>query len=123
MNREIQKKIGKRIRSLRKVHNLTQKELAERAGISYKYVGEIERGEKNFSVSILYGLARGLGISMDRILEVLSPEGGESMKVREGNAVYKSNMDYNRLQGVIGKKRMKVINEALNILREIFEPE
>lgn len=54
--------LGKRIRALRKEAKLTQEELAERAGLSANYVGEIERGERNPSALALFALARGLGV-------------------------------------------------------------
>ena len=41
------KGLGQQIRVLRQEKNLTQAELAERAGIGPKYVGEIERGRTN----------------------------------------------------------------------------
>ena len=44
----------------RKRHDLemTQEELAERAGLSARYVGAIERGEKNLTISTLRILAK-----------------------------------------------------------------
>ena len=42
--------LGKKIRSLRREKNLTQQELGDLAHLSYKYVGEIERAEKNPSI-------------------------------------------------------------------------
>lgn len=43
----IRRGLGKRIRTLRRLKTLTQEELGEKAGLSYKFVGEIERGEVN----------------------------------------------------------------------------
>jgi transcriptional regulator with XRE-family HTH domain len=55
--------LGQTVRRLRREANLTQEELAERAGLSANYVGEIERGERNPSVLALFALARGLAVS------------------------------------------------------------
>ena len=59
---DIRKGLGKRIRTLRKLKALTQEELGEKAGISYKFVGEIERGEVNPSLDSLVRIANALGV-------------------------------------------------------------
>jgi transcriptional regulator with XRE-family HTH domain len=61
--------LGKRIRALRKEAKLTQEELAERAGLSANYVGEIERGERNPSALALFALARGLQVLPRALLD------------------------------------------------------
>ena len=50
-------KLGKRIKELRKKSSLSQDQVAEQAGISGKYLGEVERGEVNVSVVILSKIA------------------------------------------------------------------
>ncbi len=60
--------IGGRIRTLREEKKLTVKELAARAGVSEKYIYEIERGRKSFSVKTLCRLARALSTSCDYIM-------------------------------------------------------
>jgi DNA-binding XRE family transcriptional regulator len=52
--------LGRNIRRLRSERELTQEELASRAGLSANYVGEIERGMRNPSVKVLFDLARAL---------------------------------------------------------------
>lgn len=61
-------KLGKRIREIRKKSALSQDQVAEQAGISGKYLGEVERGEANVSVIILSKIAFVLGVSMNDIL-------------------------------------------------------
>jgi len=39
---------------------LTQEQLAEKAGLSYKYVGEVERGQENISLDALVRIANAL---------------------------------------------------------------
>ena len=56
--------LGKRIRELRKKKGLTQEELGARAGISYKYLGSIERGLENPSFRHLTKIARALGVEL-----------------------------------------------------------
>lgn len=61
-------KLGKRIKELRKKSSLSQDQVAEQAGISGKYLGEVERGEVNVSVIILSKIALVFGVSMNDIL-------------------------------------------------------
>jgi len=44
---EILKVFGKRVRTLRRAKDMTQEQVAERAGLSLQSVGEIERGRGN----------------------------------------------------------------------------
>ncbi len=60
----IQKGLGKRIRTLRRKRTFTQEELGEKAGLSYKFVGEIERGEVNPSLDSLVRIANSLDVKV-----------------------------------------------------------
>jgi DNA-binding XRE family transcriptional regulator len=53
-------RFGKRIRQLRLAQNLTQEELAHRAGLHPTYVGGVERGERNVGFDNVLKLARAL---------------------------------------------------------------
>lgn len=80
--------LGKRIRELRRELKYTQDGLAEKVGISGKYLGEVERGEANVSVQILGGIAMALGVLVQDLFvnehwknpEVLSEEIGSQLK-------------------------------------------
>jgi transcriptional regulator with XRE-family HTH domain len=56
--------LGRRIQSLRKSKKLTQQKLGERSEINYKYIGEIERGVQNPTVSLLKSIAEGLEVEI-----------------------------------------------------------
>ena len=45
--------LGNRIRERRKTLNLTQEELAAKAGIDRSYIGGVERGERNVTFTML----------------------------------------------------------------------
>ena len=74
--------IGYRLWQIRTERGLTQRGLAERAGISTKMVSLIERDERTPSVSLLYKLANVLGVDPSRLmdrrdrLEVTGPDRG-----------------------------------------------
>ncbi len=55
--------LGRRLRSLRTAQGLTQQALGERSDVHYKFIGEVERGERFPSAEIIFKLAAGFGIS------------------------------------------------------------
>jgi len=53
--------LGARLRALRGDLGFTQRGLGRRAGLSGKFIGEVERGEKSITIDSLYLLSRALG--------------------------------------------------------------
>ena len=62
-------RLGQRIRRQRKLIGLTQKEVAERAGISLPFYGHIERGTRKASLETTVDIANALGVSTDMLLQ------------------------------------------------------
>ncbi|ACH40245.1 MAG: helix-turn-helix DNA-binding protein, XRE family [uncultured bacterium] len=58
----IRQLLGDNVRTLRKVRGWSQEELGEHADLSYKFVGEIERGTGNPSLDSLVGIANALTV-------------------------------------------------------------
>jgi len=58
----LRKNFGKKVRQLRKLLKLTQEEVAHKANMDYKYLGAIERGEKNLTIENIGKIAQGLGV-------------------------------------------------------------
>lgn len=56
------RKLGQRIRDLRLTRGWTQEKLAERAGVHEKFLGAVERGERNVTLRNISRIARGLGV-------------------------------------------------------------
>ncbi len=56
--------IGKNIHTLRKTRGWSQEVLGERADLSYKFVGEIERGAVNPSLDSLRKIANALNVEI-----------------------------------------------------------
>jgi transcriptional regulator with XRE-family HTH domain len=54
---------GQRVRTLRTKKGISQEELADRCGVHRTYMGRIERGETNITLTNIHKLARGLGVS------------------------------------------------------------
>src|SRR3990172_6756802 len=76
MKEHILKALGKNIRLYRKKRKLTQEMLGERAGICQKYLGEIERGETNPTLTVIYKIACALEKNITDLLCLeLNPSG------------------------------------------------
>ena len=56
------------VRAYRKVHGLSQEELADLCELHRTYIGSVERKERNVSLSTLEVLARALGVSVPELL-------------------------------------------------------
>jgi transcriptional regulator with XRE-family HTH domain len=65
---DINKQVGKKIRGCRKQNNLTQEQLALKAGLHRAYIGHIERGEKNIGLQNLEKIATTLGLKAKDLL-------------------------------------------------------
>jgi transcriptional regulator with XRE-family HTH domain len=81
--------LGKRIQKLRQKVSLTQEQLAEKAEISPKNIGEIERGRGNPTLSSLENLADALGITMAELFDYEF----EGLSVKEVKKLLCDNID------------------------------
>lgn len=59
--------LGAAIRALRLEQGVSQEELAHRSAIERSYMSSIERGVQNPGVMALLRIARGLGVSLERL--------------------------------------------------------
>lgn len=61
------------MRRLRHDKDMTQEEVAERAGLSARYIGSIERGKVSASVSTLGKVADAFGVEPCELIRVSKP--------------------------------------------------
>ncbi|MCI8471798.1 MAG: helix-turn-helix transcriptional regulator [Clostridiales bacterium] len=61
-------KLGIKIRKCRQARHLSQNELAEKAEISTRYLGDIERGAKIPKLSTFINLLNAMNVSADYVL-------------------------------------------------------
>lgn len=66
--------VGVHIRVLRKSKKLSQEELAFKANVHPTYIGQIERGEKNLTISSLYQITNALEINLAEFFSVIEPD-------------------------------------------------
>lgn len=64
-----QEKIGKFIKSIRKKHNLTQADLAEKYGVTYQAVSKWETGKNIPDVSLLKQMSKDFNVNIEDLLE------------------------------------------------------
>ena len=64
---EERKRIGERIRQLRKERGISQVKLAEKAGLSQPHIVRIEQGRYSVGLDILQAIAKALGCTGDMV--------------------------------------------------------
>lgn len=69
---------GETLRKIRIDAELSQEELAERAGIDRSYLGGIERGEHNLALINIIKIANALNLPPHKLLESLATIQGEN---------------------------------------------
>ena len=74
--------VGARVRSLREAQGLTQKTLAERSGVSARFLAQLEAGDGNISLERFDQVARALGSSPSQLLDPRAPAGGDDERQR-----------------------------------------
>ena len=60
--------LGKRVRYVRRMLDIMQKELAKETGVSVALIGHVERGTRIPSVETVYRICKALGLSADYLL-------------------------------------------------------
>lgn len=107
--KHVRKFLGQRLRSLRKQRLLSQERLGDRANLSGKFIGEVERGEKSISIDSLYHVAVALGVSLRDLTDV----GNKASTVPSEDA--------EKIFALIsGRRRPEDLRKAYNVLRAMF---
>ncbi len=65
---KIKADFGKHLRKLRENRKWSQEELADRAGMHFTYIGQIEKGLRNPSLVNIYRLAKALKVNAGELL-------------------------------------------------------
>jgi len=99
--------LGKRIRAERQKNKLTQAELAEKVNVTTAFIGQIERGERKFSIEALVEIACALNISIDYLLR-------DNMNQNDNSAI-------SEIIDLLKNKSNQDICLAADILKSVFE--
>ena len=65
----INEKLGKRIRALRRARKITQEDLSHEAKIDYSYLNAIERGKRNPSIKRVNAIAKALKVPVRELFK------------------------------------------------------
>lgn len=71
MSSNFYKKLGEKIKLLRKSLNLSREKFAELADMNAYYLGEIERGEKKASIDTLMKICEVLKINLNELINLV----------------------------------------------------
>ena len=108
---DLARRLGRRIRELRKARGLTLAALAERLDISENYLGSLERGTRHPSLQLVEAIAQTLGV---RVMELFQfPEEGAFPQRYEGA---KQKLEY-----VIGERSEEEVELIVDIAKRIFK--
>jgi len=106
--RHVRKFLGQRLRTLRKQRALSQERLGERSGLSGKFIGEVERGEKSISIDSLYRVSVALEIPLRDLADI-----GERASIPSEDA--------EKIYALLsGRRRADDLRRAYDVLRAMF---
>ena len=100
-------RVGKHIRAIRQAQGLTQEQVGERAGLNYKFVGLIERGDRNPSAESLEKLAKGLNVLVGDFFPDTSSRTNREKLIQS-------------ILGILGDKDPKELRLAKRMLEAMF---
>jgi transcriptional regulator with XRE-family HTH domain len=72
---------GQAMKRLREKRGMTQETLAHEAGITSSYTGQVERGQRVPSLTVILKVARALKVDAGELLSIFSYEAMRRMKL------------------------------------------
>ena len=107
----VRKFLGQRLRELRKQRGLSQERLGQKASLSGKFIGEVERGEKSISIDSLYRVSSALAVTLAHLTDV-----------RPGRRVVAPSEDAEKIFALVsGRQRPDDLHKAYEVLRAMLE--
>jgi transcriptional regulator with XRE-family HTH domain len=70
VSHHVRRALGERLRAFRRERGWSQEMLGERSGLSGKFIGEVERGEKSISVDSLYRVSVALRCPLKKLVDL-----------------------------------------------------
>lgn len=110
------KAIGQRIREERENLNLSRGDFSEIIGLSEYYVGQLERGERQMSLPVLYKVANCLHISLDYLFHGKSVD--KLNIVQDASKIYKTT--YEEINSLLNKCSFKELELIKKIIKTIL---
>src|SRR3972149_5569191 len=98
-------KLAARVRFLRKEKQWTQEQLGDKAGLTYKFVGQIERGEVSPTLDSLDKLAKAVGLTVGELLSFSEKGWGKTKE---------------EIFQELSKGEMETLQNAVEIMAQLF---
>jgi XRE family transcriptional regulator, regulator of sulfur utilization len=106
--KRVRKVLGPRLRALRKQRALSQERLGKRSGLSGKFIGEVERGEKSISLNSSTTWRSRLGFPLRDLTDI-----GDKHTV--------STEEAEKIFALVSRwRRPEDVRKAYNVLRAMF---
>ncbi|WP_339258040.1 helix-turn-helix transcriptional regulator [Paenibacillus sp. FSL R5-0713] len=112
---ELRQLIGTRIRAMRNTKGLTQQKLADIAGLDYRYIGALERGERNFSIDTLEKVLLALNVSISDLMYL------EETVLDNESIVQEAFDDFVNLTRNLSREQIQIIREINKELKKAFK--
>src|SRR5213592_3350864 len=108
--KHVRKFLGQRLRALRKQRALSQERLGKGSGLSGKFIGEVERGEKSISIDSLYRVSVALEVPLRDLTDVRADK-PSAVPSEDAEQIFAL---------VAGRRRPQDIRRAYRVLQAIF---
>lgn len=106
----VKKEMGQRIRLIRQRKGMTQGDMAKRCALHWTYIGGLERGERNPTLTTLHRVAEGLGVTvLDLINTKAFKEPPTEQETKEG-----------KLIRLLRRKDPESVDLAAGLVREVL---
>jgi len=109
-----------RIRSLRSKRGISQEDLGEEADLSYKFIGEIERGQTNPSLNVLIKIAFALNVSVSDLF-VSEKDDFNYSTTEKRSRVFRVAEDMEKVFAGLEDTEKKAALKAIKSLKEVFK--
>ena len=76
-------KVGARVRRLREMKGMPRRALAERSGVSLRYLAQLESGDGNISIALLQKVCEALAARMEWVVGAEDPWRSETLRLAE----------------------------------------
>jgi len=117
-SRQTLRLLGQRIRLLREGRGWSQEELANRCSRHFTYIGRIERGLQNVTVTVLYEIATALGVEIAQLLTLEKHSLLDEWKVISEDVVEAVDHGFRAKVDVKGKLAELMLHKELIRLKE-----
>jgi y4mF family transcriptional regulator len=108
---------GDQIRARRIALDLTQDELARKAGLSKGFLSDLENGKRNVSAEKLLDVARALGVSIDALMSLadVKPSMGEvQIPASLAELARSENLPFSKLLMLLDMQRQIVAHRSVS---------